>query len=133
MSTLSKKASINKEWQTANRDRYNAYFVNRRKNDLNFKLAHYLRKRLSKAVKGAKAIKRLGCTIEELKIHLESKFLPGMNWSNYGINGWHIDHIRPLASFDLTNSMELNIACHYTNLQPLWRMDNLKKGAKCGS
>jgi len=53
-----------------------------------------------------------------------------MTWSNYGFNGWHIDHIRPLAAFDLANRSEFLKACHFTNLQPLWAADNFKKGSK---
>ena len=65
--------------------------------------------------------------MEELKIYLESKFLPGMTWDNWSKDGWHIDHVVPLASFDLTNKEQFDKACHYTNLQPLWAKDNLSK------
>ncbi len=60
--------------------------------------------------------------------HIESMFEPGMSWDNWG--EWHIDHIRPLASFDLENAERLAEACHYTNLRPLWKVDNLRKGEK---
>ena len=74
------------------------------------------------------------CKIEkrvaELRDYLESKFQPGMTWDNWTTNGWHIDHIKPLASFDLTDREQFLRACHYTNLQPLWAIDNLKKGSK---
>ena len=70
----------------------------------------------------------LGCTIKEAREHFERKFQPGMSWCNHG--EWHIDHIRPLASFDLTQAEERRKAGHYTNLQPLWAHDNLSKGAK---
>jgi hypothetical protein len=68
-------------------------------------------------------------------IHIESFFYDRatgekMTWGNYGFWGWHIDHIKPLASFDLTDVGQFRAACHYTNLQPLWAKENLAKGAK---
>jgi len=78
--------------------------------------------------KSAKTFDLIGCSPVFLRDYLESLFQPGMSWSNHG--KWHIDHIRPLASFDLTNPAQQHIACHYTNLQPLWAFDNLSKGAK---
>ena len=71
-----------------------------------------------------------GCTREELIKHIEDKFLPGMTWDNWTVNGWHIDHVKPLASFDLSDVEQLKKACRYNNLQPLWAKDNLKKAAK---
>ena len=70
--------------------------------------------------------------IEELKIYLAQKFQTGMNWNNhgYGEDKWHIDHIRPCASFDLSKPEEQAICFHYSNLQPLWQKDNLQKGDK---
>jgi len=53
-----------------------------------------------------------------------------MTWDNWTLDGWHIDHIKPLASFDLTDRKQLLEACHYTNLQPLWAKDNLTKNDK---
>ena len=53
-----------------------------------------------------------------------------MTWDNYGYDGWHLDHKTPLAAFDLTDREEFLQACHYTNYQPLWSLDNLRKGAK---
>jgi HNH endonuclease. len=53
-----------------------------------------------------------------------------MSWDNYGRDGWHIDHIRPCASFDLTDPEQQRQCFHYTNLQPLWAADNIRKGAK---
>jgi len=70
----------------------------------------------------------LGCTVEELRAHLEKQFKRGMSWSNYG--RWHIDHIRPCASFDLTDPEQQRICFHYSNLQPLWAEENMRKGAK---
>ena len=71
---------------------------------------------------------RIGCTGFKLRKHLESKFTPEMSWNNYGTY-WHVDHIRPLASFNLLNPIELMQANHYTNLQPLSAKDNIKKGS----
>jgi len=70
----------------------------------------------------------LGCSFTFLRFWLESKFLPNMSWENYG--DWHVDHIRPLASFDLTDPKQQALAFHFLNLQPLWAKDNLSKGAK---
>jgi hypothetical protein len=104
----------------------------RKAND-GFRLAETLRSRMYQRIKKDKAgssIDDLGCSIPELKQYLESKFEPGMSWSNWSKTGWHIDHIRPLASFDLTDPEQFKQACHYTNLQPMWAKDNLSKGAK---
>ena len=59
-------------------------------------------------------------------VWLEARFTPGMTWDNYG--EWHIDHVRPLASFDLTDVEQCKAACHYSNLQPLRARDNMAKG-----
>jgi hypothetical protein len=98
--------------------------------DINYKLINRLRSRLNHAIRRGHALKNLGCSIDELKLFLETKFQPGMSWSNYG--DWHIDHIRPLCSFDLTQQEALKEAGHFSNLQPLWARDNLRKGAKNG-
>jgi hypothetical protein len=70
----------------------------------------------------------VGCRLEVLIEHLESKFLYGMSWENYGKDGWHIDHKIPLSS--AKTDREIYELCHYTNLQPLWAKDNLKKSNK---
>jgi len=99
--------------------------------NIEFKIKHNLRTRLCKAIhrkgKTNSAIKDLGCSIEELKKHLESQFQDNMSWNNYGKHGWHIDHIIPLASFNLTDREEFLRANNYKNLQPLWVEDHLKK------
>ncbi len=108
------------------------YQSKRLKTDINFKITCGLRSRLHIALKNnyksGSAVRDLGCTIPELKLHLESNFQSGMTWENYG--EWHIDHILPLSKFDLTDKTQLLKACHYTNLQPLWAKDNLKKSNK---
>lgn len=70
----------------------------------------------------------IGCSQEELKLHIENLFQSGMTWENQGKFGWHIDHIIPLSSANTPE--ELYKLCHYTNLQPLWAIDNLKKSDK---
>lgn len=79
------------------------------------------------------AVEFLGCAFEELKVYLEKKFDDKMSWGNYGFYGWHMDHIRPIASFDLTDRKQMKKCFHYTNLQPLWAKDNLSKGDKFDS
>jgi hypothetical protein len=72
----------------------------------------------------------LGITMKELQVYLEKQFKDGMSWENYGFYGWHVDHIIPLSSFDLTIEEEQKKAFHYTNLQPLWAKENMSKGSK---
>lgn len=121
-----------KKYRENNRDRFNQKYRDKIKNDVSFRLKQYLRNRIYAAVKlnykSGSAVKDLGCSIEELKLHLESKFQPGMTWENHG--KWHIDHIIPLCKFDLTNREQFLQACHFSNLQPLWAVDNIRKGGK---
>ena len=123
-----------KLYNEKNRDKRRMYFKLRRKNNIQYRLNRNLRGRLYNALKKNQKIgsfiKDLGCSVDELKIHLESKFQPGMSWNNYGMYGWHIDHIKPLDSFDLTKREQFLEACHYTNLQPLWAQDNWSKRNK---
>jgi hypothetical protein len=104
----------------------------RRNTDLLYKLKIGLRTRMKFALKHnykrGKTVDLLGIDILSLKTYLESKFLDNMSWDNYGLNGWHIDHIIPLSSAQ--NEEEFKKLCHYTNLQPLWAKDNFKKGSR---
>lgn len=97
--------------------------------DINKRIKYNLRKRIWEALKNNSKSKHtlelLGCSIEYLKLHLESKFTLGMSWSNYG--KWHVDHIIPCRMFNLNVSEEQLKCFHYTNLQPLWAKDNLIK------
>lgn len=70
----------------------------------------------------------LGITVGEFKLYIESKFKEGMTWDNYGIDGWHLDHIIPISS--AKTKKDLEELSHYTNLQPLWAEENMKKGDK---
>lgn len=107
--------------------------------DPQFKLICRVRSRLAsylnyyRGKKSAPTLDLLGCGIEDLVRHLESQFVVGMSWENYGAwqrgqpMTWHIDHIRPCASFDLTDPDQQRACFHYTNLQPLWARDNMSK------
>lgn len=116
-------------------DAHNERTKARRKVDPQFRIACNLRTRMAKVLKrGTKsgsAIHDLGCTLNELRVHLEFFWEHGMSWENYG--RWHIDHVKPLAAFDLTDREQFLQAVHYTNLQPLWAEDNIAKGAKLPS
>lgn len=108
------------------------YYSKRKATDPQFRIAIMLRKRirnsLKKLEKNGSAVKDLGCTVKELKIYMEKMFVDGMSWKNHG--EWHIDHIIPLASFDLTDREQFLKAVHYTNLQPLWARENISKGCR---
>ena len=101
---------------------------------LNEKRCKTLRSRLGNAIKRKNSSKNnttielLGCSIYVLKGILEEKFKEGMTWENHG--DWHIDHIKPCASFNLLDEEEQKKCFHYTNLQPLWALENLSKGYK---
>lgn len=116
-----------------NKDKRNKYEKNRRKNDIKYRLKINLRNRISEILnnkKRDKSINLLGCTLGFFKDYIESKFQPGMTWENYGYEGWHIDHIKPCALFNLTDPEQQKICFNYTNLQPLWKKDNLRKSNK---
>jgi len=86
-----------------------------------------LRKRHKGNRKNASIMKYTGCTIHQLVEQFERQFSEGMNWSNHSTFGWHIDHIIPLARFDLTKEEHRHVALHHTNLRPLWWEENGKK------
>jgi len=117
-------------------------YINNREKRIAYNLKYYrrienkiivnLRVRIWKVLKGINksqsTMKLLGCNREQLKKHLQSKFTVGMSWNNYG--RWHIDHIKPCASFDLSKVSDQKKCFHYKNLQPLWAFDNLSKNDK---
>jgi len=122
------------KWFKNNKAKKQQYAKRKYHTDIQTRLSCILRSRLSHAVrkniKNGSAVRDLGCSLEYLKKFIESKFKPGMSWENYGHDVWHIDHIVPLSNFNLSDAEELKKACHYTNLQPLWSIDNLAKGRK---
>jgi len=130
-----------REWREANRDHYNEYMrtyksawdKHQRATNPRFKIVKNMRTRLYQAVKAqgadksARTFELVGCTSGELMAHLEAQFTEGMTWDNYG--DWHVDHIKPCALFDMLLADQQEACFHYTNLQPLWRPDNIRKGA----
>lgn len=124
-----------KKWNQENRDKKREssrkYRKNKKSTDVLYKISNAIRHRLYLSIrgglKGGSAVKDLGCSVEFLKQHLESQFTDGMTWDNWGNKGWHVDHIIPLAAFDLTDRQHVLLACHYGNLQPLWALDNIRK------
>jgi hypothetical protein len=117
------RAHLRREWE---RQRY--------QEDIDFKLTKCLRARLHAIVRRGLGQKHgstftlLGCSLDELRAHLEAQFSDGMGWGNYG--EWHIDHIKPCARFDLTDPAQQQVCFHWSNLQPLWAADNIRKGAR---
>ena len=141
----------NAQWKASNKDKISEYNKNYSKQNLEkinckrseankvkrktnpiFVIKARLRNRvwsmLRNKKKSATTEKMLGCSYEFFKTYIQQKFPENMGWHNMG--EWHIDHIKPLASFDLNNVEEQAIAFHYTNHQPLWAKDNIAKGAK---
>lgn len=123
------------------RERDAGVYRERYATDILYKLKCNIREHLRQAVKYgdtqftrvATVEKNLGCTMEQFRQHIESKFLPGMSWDNNGrgADKWHLDHIIPLAAVkDISDTALINRICHYTNYQPLWEKDNLSKNDK---
>jgi hypothetical protein len=129
-----------KERRNRNPEVHRKWRKRREEQNPSVKIANRLRQRIWQALKGKNkhksSITLTGCSMAFLVEYLESKFQPGMTWKNYGnpngdhTNCWHIDHIIPCASFDLSDP-EQQVKCfHYTNLQPLWAKDNIRKKDK---
>ena len=110
-----------------NRDTINKRMSERKKNEPILKLKMLYRSKINKILgsKKEKTFELIGCSPSQLKEHLEKQFWVGMTWENHGLFGWHIDHIIPISS--AKNNEELKKLCHYTNLQPLWALDNIRK------
>ena len=96
------------------------------KHSLNTRIRDMLK--LQGGVKEEKTYDLIGCSPEQLREHIEKQFTEGMTWDNYGYYGWHLDHIIPCVSFNLLLEDERRKCFRYTNLQPLWMKDNIKKG-----
>lgn len=126
-----------KQYRLNNKDKireyHTKYCTNRLKTDTLFKISCGLRTRLNVALKdnqkSGSSVRDLGCSISDFKRYIEGKFQPRMTWKNWGIKGWHLDHIIPLSSFNLSDREQFLKACHYTNYQPLWAVENIRKGS----
>lgn len=105
----------------------------REDNDLHYRIRRRVRGRVKMAIdkhyKTGSGLALLGCSIPEFKAHIERQWTDGMCWMNYGRGGWEIDHIKPCASFDLTDPEQQKICFHYSNTRPLWGIQNRSKGA----
>lgn len=125
-----RKKAYDREWRRAN-PRYEA---ERYRAEISYRIAKRLRGRHRAALATARARKSssllhlLGCSGAELLAHLEAQFVEGMSWENYG--AWHIDHKRPICTFNLSDPAQQRLAFHYTNLRPLWAADNLARPRK---
>ncbi len=127
------------KWRAANKDKWLARERNRKKErmgtDLQFRLRLQLRARMGDALKRKGADKRgtiyqlLGCDIQSWIYHIGSTWINGMSWDNYGAGEgkWHADHIVPLAAHDMSDEAQQRKAFHYTNMQPLWADENMRK------
>ena len=130
-SRIKERRLYESEYRRKNREKLAEYTRKYRKGNVQWIIANRLRTRVRLALKAKntekylKTIELVGCSVSELKNLLEKQFREGMTWNNI-----HIDHKRPLASFDLTKITEQQQAFHYTNLQPLFAQENLIKGSK---
>lgn len=147
-----KNKHVKKEWRKNNQERISttqhAYYVAHKKHlrsiqakadkvHRELKTNRYWSKRLRTSLylalcgkkKSASAITLLGCPLELFKLHLQNQFRDGMAWNNYGTL-WHIDHIRPCASFDLSRPEDQAACFHYSNMQPLLAIENMRKGSR---
>lgn len=124
--------AIRRKHREKYKDKINKQRRKKRKENINFRLrtiiSNRIRMALSRGSKNSTAYDLTGCSWEHLKLYLENRFTVGMSWDNFG--EWHIDHIKPCCSFDLTDTQQQKLCFHYTNLQPLWAIDNLKKSGK---
>ncbi len=128
------------EWRIKNKKHVmgysRTYMQIRRKENPQIRISESLRGRLRACIKNKKqsvSLKEIvGCNYLYLKNHIESKFVDNMSWDNYGVRGWHIDHIKPCSLFDLNDIEQQKQCFNYKNLQPMWARDNIIKSNKHG-
>jgi hypothetical protein len=100
----------------------------RRKTDIQYKIECNLRSHLRRSRLGNRpSLKLIGCTITQFISHIESQFKPGMTWENHGHKTWHLDHIKPISTFDLTDISQQRECFHFSNLRPLWASENFRR------
>ena len=122
------------DWRRKNPKYMSEYIMRRYHTDPAFRMLKIMRSRIYAALKAHGAAKRsrtveyIGCTPDELRAHLEKQFTGDMSWSNHG-QLWHVDHIRPCASYDHTDDAQVRKCHHYSNLQPMLGPENLSKGS----
>lgn len=122
---------VNKKYRHENKEKIKNINKNYIKNNLDARIR--LNQAIKNLSKNGSAVRDLGCSILEFKMHIEKLFKPGMSWENKGRYGWHFDHIIPLSHFDLSKKEQFLKAVHYTNIQPLWWYENLSKNNKLDS
>ncbi len=125
-------------YKKTRREKERPYFAKynreRRKIDPQWTIQNRLRSRMAHAIrvqrgkKSTKTYELTGCTIQQLCAHIESKFKPGMTWENRNL--WEIDHVMPLSKFNLLDESQQRAAFHFSNLEPLWTLENRKKSNK---
>jgi hypothetical protein len=133
---------LSNEWRLKNKAHCAAYQRHKYKTNIQSRLKTLISGRIfeslfiAKTSKNKKTVDLLGCSMKQLKAYLESLFEQGMTWENHGrylkggLMTWHIDHVIPCAAFDLTDPEQQKKCFHYSNLQPLWAVDNLQKQDK---
>ena len=131
---IEKRKEYFKEYNSKleNQERRRNHVNNRYRTDINFRISKICRARILQALKGlnksASTMKLIGCTIDELRNHIESKFEPWMTWENQGSGGWDIDHIKACFHFNLADPEQQRACFNWSNLQPMEHIANIRKG-----
>jgi hypothetical protein len=132
--TKPQKAAYDIEYREANKKKIAAYkkaWSFKMKDDPIYKIKKNLRRRVHHALMGENksdnTFNLIGCSPEDFKTHIESLWLEGMSWDNYGPSGWHVDHIKECHTFDLSDPIQQQECFHYSNQRPLWAKDNLSR------
>lgn len=125
-----------KNYRKNNKEKIKEYYKTKYKTDIQYKLKSDYLHLVERVIRNQRATPKeeeiLGCNYQTFKSHIESKFDKEMNWNNYGVEGWQIDHIIPISSFDLTDMEQVKMCFNYKNSQPLWAKDNKKKSDLLG-